>query len=141
MAGKEPDESGWAISTAQNRRRNECRFGFAQALREWPENVEASDGIVDATLLFGELHVARHEYAAAAALLNELRSPDPRFVARIEALRAEDALDVRDERVVVLLVDDRLQPRVRLLKRRPAERVLEVPAVSSDLGLSTRRSA
>ncbi len=67
----------------------ECRFGFAQALREWPENVEASDGIVDATLLFAELHCGRREYAAALTLLHELPQPGERFASRIEALTRE----------------------------------------------------
>lgn len=78
-----PDETGQVL-----RGFAECRFGFAQALRDWPDNVDAQEGIVDATLLFAEFHLERREHAAAASLLGEIREPAARFGSRIDDVRA-----------------------------------------------------
>jgi serine/threonine-protein kinase len=69
------------------RRFSECRFGFAQSLREWPENEPARDGLVEATLLMAGFHLDRDEAASAEALLGELRDPPAAFHQRIAVLR------------------------------------------------------
>jgi serine/threonine-protein kinase len=79
----EDEEAGRAIQ----RRFSECRFGFAQSLREWPENEAARDGLVEATLLMAGFHLDRDEAASAEALLGELRDPPPEFAQRIALLR------------------------------------------------------
>lgn len=97
---REVVERGGALSADETGRVSrgfaECRFGFAQALRDWPENVDAQEGIVDATLLFAEFHLARHEHAAAASLLGEIRDPARRFESRIEAVRLAIASERAD---------------------------------------------
>lgn len=67
---------------------SECRFSFAQALRDWPENVPAVDGLTDATLVFAEFNLSRGEHASALSLLAEIRDPAPQFDLRIEHIRA-----------------------------------------------------
>lgn len=83
--------SGNPIDAAEladmTRRFSECRFSFAHALREWPENVHAADGLAEATIIFAELCSTRGEHATAASLLDELRDTSPRFASRIAAIR------------------------------------------------------
>ena len=67
----------------------ECRFGFAQALDEWPENYEAKGGLVSAIRLMIEIELKRRNAEAATALLAELKRPPTELVARVEALRDE----------------------------------------------------
>lgn len=78
------------------RRFAECRFLFAQALREWPENAFAHDGMTEVTLLLAELHVAREEHAAARSVLAELTDPSPRFVPRVDALSEDVEAHLKD---------------------------------------------
>ncbi|HEU5059012.1 MAG TPA: hypothetical protein VFU21_20910, partial [Kofleriaceae bacterium] len=51
----------------------ECRFGFQQALRLWPDNREARRGLTRALLAMLELEIRRENLPAAAALLAELQ--------------------------------------------------------------------
>jgi eukaryotic-like serine/threonine-protein kinase len=51
----------------------ECRFGFQQALRLWPDNLEARRGLTRALLAMLELEIRRENLPAAAALLGELQ--------------------------------------------------------------------
>ena len=50
----------------------ECRFGFQQALRAWPDNGPARQGLHETLLAMIEVELARENVAAAAALLSEL---------------------------------------------------------------------
>ena len=51
----------------------ECRFGFQQALRLWPDNREARRGLTRALLAMLEFEIRRENLPAAAALLTELQ--------------------------------------------------------------------
>jgi eukaryotic-like serine/threonine-protein kinase len=66
---------------------SECRFGFAQALREWPANARARDGLIEATLLMSGYHIDNGEAASAESLLNELTDVTPLAQERVAMLR------------------------------------------------------
>jgi eukaryotic-like serine/threonine-protein kinase len=66
---------------------SECRFGFAQALREWPENERAGQGLIEATLLMAGYHIDNGEAASAESLLNELSEVPAPSRERVAMLR------------------------------------------------------
>jgi serine/threonine-protein kinase len=66
----------------------ECRFGFAHALRAWPESSRAKNGFIAAIE-----HMARREIAAghldsASLLVGEIDVVDPSLSAALDELRA-----------------------------------------------------
>ncbi len=73
----------------------ECRFGFARALKEWPENERARAGLVEALLLMAEHQLARGDAAAALMSLREIDSPTAGEAKTIASLQAK--LDARLE--------------------------------------------
>lgn len=79
------DETG--DDASRHRRFSEIRFGFAQALREWPDNADAQDGLVECTLLMARQALRRDDAASAEALLGELHFVPRRFEADLAALR------------------------------------------------------
>jgi serine/threonine protein kinase len=93
----------------------EARFAFTQALREWPGNALAKDGLRRSLLLMVEAEIRRRSPEAATELARQLDPPEPSLEPRIEALREavaesrrfEDAArrDVheRDRRIGALL--------------------------------------
>ncbi|MEM7603794.1 MAG: protein kinase [Myxococcota bacterium] len=67
-----------------------ARFGFAEALRQWPESTNAASGQRATLLTMCRYHLDRGEAASAEGLLDELEDyPEPR------ALRAEAAAQRR----------------------------------------------
>jgi tRNA A-37 threonylcarbamoyl transferase component Bud32 len=89
-----------------HRRFSEVRFGFAQALREWPENVDAQDGLVECTFMMVRHHLDRDDAASAQALLAELRFVGDRYTSELTALRERaDSLRKIDERIRKLSSD------------------------------------
>ncbi|HJK89743.1 MAG: hypothetical protein CMH59_25480, partial [Myxococcales bacterium] len=52
-----------------------CRFGFQAALRAWPENAEAREGLTRAVEAMIRLEIARQNARGAEALLAELEAP------------------------------------------------------------------
>jgi hypothetical protein len=64
----------------------ECRFAFVQALRIWPENEDARDGLEEALRWAVQHELDRENPAAVRGLLAELQTPDPALLARLEAL-------------------------------------------------------
>ena len=68
---------------------------------------------------FNSLKIAHHTSHATSLEENKLQQHRQ----HVELRRAENALDIRHEHIVLLLVDDRLQSRMRLLKRHLAERL------------------
>lgn len=78
----------------------ECRFGFVQALRAWPDNVEAARGLSRTLRHMLELELERESPDAARSLHRELAehegAPDRELAERIEAARA--ALEETRER-------------------------------------------
>ncbi len=65
----------------------ECRFGFRQALRAWPENESAREGLRRAISDMVRFEVDQGDARAAALLLTELEEPDPELDALVEGVR------------------------------------------------------
>ncbi|MDI1480427.1 serine/threonine-protein kinase [Polyangium sp. y55x31] len=86
---------------------SECRFGFLQALREWPDNTRAKEGLARSLALLVEREIILENPANARALLE-----------RMEGDRAE--LEAR-----VALLEAKIEER-RRLERRAAEMVKEM---------------
>jgi serine/threonine-protein kinase len=72
---------------------SECRFGFTQALREWPDNAEARAGRARALELGARFEVGQGHAAAARALLHELEVVPPALAGDVAALEAKDAAE------------------------------------------------
>jgi serine/threonine-protein kinase len=75
----------------------ECRFAFTQALREWPANPVAKEGLRETLLAMIEAELARKSPEAAFELARQLDPPEPAIVARIDALREKVAESQRLE--------------------------------------------
>lgn len=89
----------------------EGRFGFQQALRAWPDNVDAQRGLQRLLELMTDFELRQGNAPAAAALLFEMQRPAPELRARLEALQAELELDdAKRERL--LRLERELDPRV-----------------------------
>jgi len=69
----------------------ECRFGFEQALRSWPENQKAQQGLQYALLTMCEYQIQKREYLAAKALFDELEETPVHLRMRLAMLREERA--------------------------------------------------
>ena len=69
----------------------ECRFGFRQALAEWPDNARAADGLRWATRAMIEHALRLGDPKAASALLGELSPVPVDLRGRVEAGLAEQA--------------------------------------------------
>jgi hypothetical protein len=69
----------------------ECRFGFQQALRTWPENRLAKEGLTSALRQRIDLELDGGNVAFASHLLGELPENDPLLLSRIEAARQREA--------------------------------------------------
>ncbi|MBA2662726.1 MAG: serine/threonine protein kinase [Bradymonadaceae bacterium] len=64
----------------------ECRFGFYQALRMWPQNRLATDGLQRSLEAMAEHYLRQASLDAARACIAELPEPRPELAARAEAL-------------------------------------------------------
>ncbi|MBN8611164.1 MAG: serine/threonine protein kinase [Deltaproteobacteria bacterium] len=91
LATLERSSAAELASPEATRALTESRFALTQALREWPENVDAKRALDRALRAMITAELERRSPEAAAALLAELASPDPALAARIESLRAEVA--------------------------------------------------
>ncbi len=69
----------------------ECRFGFQQALRTWPDNTLAREGLHRALEHRIDHELSSGNVAFAAHLLGELPAPDPSLRARVEEARKREA--------------------------------------------------
>lgn len=72
----------------------ECRFGFEQALRLWPDNEQAQGGLQRALVLMANHHLDAERVGAASLLIDELLEPQPELVARRDAL--EERIEERE---------------------------------------------
>jgi hypothetical protein len=79
--------SAWARWAA------EARFGYQQALREWPENADARQGLDQLLDLLVHHELARDNPQAAAELASELTDPAPDLRTRISL--AQERVDAR----------------------------------------------
>ncbi len=82
-----------APSDASYRLLSECRFGFTQALREWPDNEQARRGLSRCIEVTAEAELQRGNLAAARALLGELESVPSALHARLSALERAQSDD------------------------------------------------
>jgi serine/threonine-protein kinase len=64
---------------------SECRFGFTQALREWPDNAQARDGLERSIRLMVPWELSHGSAASAQLLLSELRAPDAELTRQVAA--------------------------------------------------------
>jgi len=76
----------------------ECRFGFGQALDEWPDNPDAAAG-----LRLVQLHALEHALRVGQAdraevILADLVDPPPEAVVRIDELRSPEATSAARQR-------------------------------------------
>ncbi|HEU5060168.1 MAG TPA: serine/threonine-protein kinase, partial [Kofleriaceae bacterium] len=62
-------------AAAEGRAFDECRFGYRQALREWPDNPDALRGLRRCAVATVRLEIARRNAAAARAALADLVDP------------------------------------------------------------------
>lgn len=96
-----------------------CRFGFAEALRMWPDNAEAKHGLTRAFVLVIEYEARHGDADAAAARINELREhaqPPAELVAEVETARRRAAAEqARLEKLETLsrMFDPRTEQRAR----------------------------
>ncbi|MCA9530568.1 MAG: hypothetical protein KC543_10565, partial [Myxococcales bacterium] len=93
----------------------ETRFAFAQALREWPGNVEAQRGLSATSLLMADYHLRRGEEASAARLLDEIDDPFGDFAGQVADLRAR-VERVRQARAELEQLSRDMDPTVGRLK-------------------------
>ena len=85
----------------------ECRFGFEQALREWPDNGRARVGLDSALIDMIDYELSQDDPRAAARLLGELEAPEPGLRERVEEQRK-----VKEEHLARLeKLSERLDPR------------------------------
>ncbi|MDB4935653.1 MAG: Serine/threonine-protein kinase PknB, partial [Labilithrix sp.] len=69
----------------------ECRFGFREALRAWPDNASAHDGLRRAVVLMAELELSQGDPRAAELLVLELEDAPKDLAERVtKARRARD---------------------------------------------------
>jgi serine/threonine-protein kinase len=84
-----PEVSAATDSRRMHRLMTECRFGFTQALRAWPENQAARAGLSACLDVMIDHELAQHDREGAAALIAELPEPRPDLERRLAALDAE----------------------------------------------------
>jgi serine/threonine-protein kinase len=114
-AGGGPAE---AQAPATQRLFTECRFGFQQALAEWPDNQRAREGLQLTLELMIEVEIAQRSPAAAAALLSELPEANADLEARVSALRrslSEEQAEFEHLRRIRRAIDVGLGTRTRSL--------------------------
>ena len=87
----------------------ECRFGFAQALREHPTHPGALEGAERALLALIDLELRQEHADTARALVRELSAPPGELVQRIEAAEQRAATRGR-ERERLMALDRDLDP-------------------------------
>jgi eukaryotic-like serine/threonine-protein kinase len=92
----------------------ECRFAFREALRAWPENALARDGLRRAVVAMAELELAQGDARAAHLLLAEHDDVPPELVDRV--MIAWRARREEEQRLVSLArdFDPRIGRRLRL---------------------------
>jgi eukaryotic-like serine/threonine-protein kinase len=84
---------GSSDAAALDRMLVECRFGFVSALREWPQNLEARDGLSECLELLARRELERDNLGGARALIEELREASAASAGELSSLA--DALQLR----------------------------------------------
>jgi serine/threonine-protein kinase len=95
---------------------SECRFGFSQALKEWPENQLAGEGLRDCVEAAARFEVSQGNLEAARALCAELASVPKDLAASLERLAtAAKERAAREARLMHL--EKEMDPRVSRRQR------------------------
>ncbi len=84
----------------------ECRFGFEAALRVWPENQLARDGLRRAQTVMIEYETRNRDLKAAATLLAQLDDPPEALHERVAQLERETEAARREAQKLVQLGRD-----------------------------------
>jgi eukaryotic-like serine/threonine-protein kinase len=66
---------------------NECRFGFEQALKQWPENNNAKQDLQTTISLMAEWEIERSLLQSAEVLFAELDEPTTELIQKLKQLR------------------------------------------------------
>lgn len=85
----------------------EARFGYQQALREWPDNPDAAAALQRLRTVLVEYELHHENVRAAAALIEETEERDPKLEARLRALESTLAARKKDADDVAQLRFDR----------------------------------
>jgi serine/threonine-protein kinase len=90
---------------------SECRFGFMQALAEWPENPAARAQLARCLEQAAWLELAQGHPSAARALMLELHPAPPRLEEAVRAAEAAARLEAQ-QRAQVKALELELDPRI-----------------------------
>jgi len=89
----------------------ECRFGFRQALKQWPDNDVAQNGVKRTAIALILYYLAQGSVQGARATLDAMEAPDPGLQAKVkeaEINRAEEA----EHLALLSRIAERFDPRV-----------------------------
>lgn len=89
----------------------ECRFGFRQALRQWPENEAAALGLRDLSRSLIRFHLKQDNVKAARATLESMDDADAESRALVEAAEARRRAQVQELELLTKLAE-RFDPRI-----------------------------
>lgn len=95
---------------------SECRFGFTQALREWPDNDVARRGLNDCIEATARFEMDRGNLASARALLGELEAVPQALHERLSLLERK-ANEVQKNVARVEHLSNEMDPRVAQRQR------------------------
>jgi len=97
-----------------HRRFSACRFGFQQALAEWPENHGARSGLQAAIERMVAFELDADDPRSAALLMAELPEARPALTARVEEARREaEARERAEEELHRIRLESRIRGRNR----------------------------
>ncbi|MFW6051949.1 MAG: serine/threonine-protein kinase [Myxococcota bacterium] len=91
----------------------ECRFGFRQALAEWPDNGRAREGLERAVAAMVRHELAQGDPRAASRLLGELSEPPPELAEAVERARRDEDARRRDLEELGRALDPHVGKRTR----------------------------
>jgi serine/threonine-protein kinase len=91
---------------AQSRAIEECRFGYREALREWPDNPDGLRGMRRCAIAAVRLELARRSAAAARAALAEVADPPAELAAEVAGLEAALAAEQEEQARLRQLAED-----------------------------------
>ncbi|MEL6181638.1 MAG: serine/threonine-protein kinase [Myxococcota bacterium] len=66
---------------------SECQFGFEQALKGWPDNVKAQEGLQEALTIMVQCELAQENLGPARVFASRLKAIPPALAEQLEALQ------------------------------------------------------
>jgi serine/threonine-protein kinase len=110
-----------------------CRFGFQQALADWPENPVAAAGLVQTVTLAARFEIAGGNAAAARAWLTELPRVPPELEQEVAAAEARAEAERQRAREFTK-VERELNPRLYMAQRAGLFVALAIAVIVASLG-------